>query len=233
MSVFHFKHFSIQQFHSTLKVGTDAMVLGALCDKTGANRILDIGAGTGVLSLMLLQKNTNASVVAVEMDSDTCIDLKENLIQNPFGKNATCLNIDFLSWQTETEFDLIISNPPYYEHTLLSDNEKVNSAKHVSSLDLKALLKRSFELLTHEGEFWFIWPVDHQENLFHKINDSDFYLAKDITIYGKPGLAKRKVICLRKTHSETEVFDFLIRGESESYSTQYKELTKEYHNKTL
>ena len=112
MSTFYFKEFKINQKDASMKVGTDAMVLGALIDSKQKQKGLDIGTGTGVLSLMVAQKNKYLAIDAIDIDKDNISIAKENFENSKFENTFETINKDFLNFKSSIKYDLIFSNPP-------------------------------------------------------------------------------------------------------------------------
>ena len=116
-SVFHFKQFFIHQDKCAMKVGTDAVLLGAWVTPNGSNHILDIGTGTGVIALMLAQK-TNSPIDAIEIDPDAFGQAKENISGSPWKDRVTIYQADAAQFAFSSKYDILVSNPPFYENEL-------------------------------------------------------------------------------------------------------------------
>lgn len=233
MSVFKFKHFDVRQGRSALKVGTDAMVLGALVKTSNKVNALDVGSGTGVLALMLAQKNSNIKVTAIELDENSCLDAAENFETSPYANRLNLLNQDFLSFK-QTGFDLIVCNPPYYENGLLGEDNRVNTAKHVDQLTPERLTENAASCLSDVGQFWVIWPFESSLKFVTQANNSGLYLREQIIVFGKPNQPKRVVLCFEKLESSSLIEStFCIREASGDYTSDYKLLTREFHFNTL
>ena len=158
-SFFRFKQFEIHQEACAMKVSTDACVLGAWAELDGASRLLDIGAGTGLLSLMAAQRNPNASVTAVEVDEAAYAQARDNCARSPFkGRiRAECASIQ--SFDPLEYFDGIITNPPFYQADLRSPHAAKNRAHHASDLTLAELASHVDRLLRPEGCLNILLPV--------------------------------------------------------------------------
>ena len=164
-SYFQFKQFTIQQDKCAMKVCTDACVFGAFVAEYLApqklNNCLDIGTGTGLLSLMLAQKN-DMSIDTVEINAEAYLQAKEN-IENSIYKNKISIhNQNILEFDNKEKYDFIITNPPFYEGDLMSSQQNKNQAKHNESLTLPKLLQSIIRLLKDNGEFAVLLP-------FHRI----------------------------------------------------------------
>jgi tRNA1Val (adenine37-N6)-methyltransferase len=209
--MFHFKHFSIQQENSALKVGTDAMLLGAFVSSENAKSCLDIGAGTGVISLMLAQKNPTLEVTAIEIDAASVIDC----------------------WPTEQQFDLIVSNPPFYQNSLLSNNALKAQSKHAVFLPFDQLFEKVTRLLVENGVFWMIIPIEDLHFVCQLALLNNLFCCQQIIIEAKPGKNVRAILAFRKNEQHLIVQTICIRAENGNYTSQYIELTKEFHSKNL
>jgi tRNA1Val (adenine37-N6)-methyltransferase len=235
MSHFDFKHFSIQQQHSALKVGTDAMLLGSFAHFKTNVHLLDIGTGTGVLSLMMAQRFQFENITALEIDENALKDATINLQQSPFESNFRLLKQAFQSFQPEHLFDAIISNPPYFINSQQNIDTSKARARHTASLSYDDLIRGIIRCLTPEGKAWIILPIESLEELKQIISSSALIFIQElIYIEGKPGKTVRIIVCLTKKMTlKIQQSTFIIRDDDNSYTAAYKVLTKEFHNKIL
>ncbi len=233
MSLFHFKEFSIQQDVSAMKVGTDAMILGSLVDANLKVNGLDIGTGTGVLSLMLAQKNKNICINAIEIDVESAKEAELNFQNSSWSNRLRIVHADFRTFFTEIQFDLIISNPPYFENGILNESIRKANSRHEDSLPLQELFQKVAEMLAANGHFWLILPFETAAKWKMKATELKLSCEKEIIIFGKPNLPKRIVLCFSKVGVECEKSSVLIRTENNEYSNEYKELTVDFHGVKL
>lgn len=234
MKPFHFKHFSLQQSHSSLKVGTDAMVLGALAEANCPRTILDIGTGTGVLALMMAQKFSEASITAIDIDDCSLKDCSVNFQNSPWSHRLNCLQQDIQSFDSSEKFDLIICNPPFYENTLVGENERLNQAKHATPTILATIFNKSVNLLTENGFFWVILPFETTEKWLQIASGNQLYMASKITIFSKLNLPKRTVIAFSRSLPKNQLIsELILRNSDNNYSEEYIHLTLNFHNRTL
>jgi tRNA1Val (adenine37-N6)-methyltransferase len=231
--IFQFKHFSISQSNSTLKVGTDAMVLGALIDTTTEKSALDIGTGTGVLALMLAQKNATLTIDAIEIDSGSCMDANLNFENSKWKNRLSLIEGDFLTHSFTKKYDLIVSNPPFYVDGLVSENDRNNKAKHSNELNFDSLFNRVNQLLSLDGSFWLIYPFDTHSFVESIANEIGLFPSQLIEIQGKPNRPTRMIACYKKVASNVRYEVFLIRNEDGNYSPSYIEATLEFHSKKI
>jgi tRNA1Val (adenine37-N6)-methyltransferase len=234
MSVFHFKHFNVTQANSSMKVGTDAMLLGALVDAPNPRSVLDIGTGTGVLSLMMAQKFPNSRITAIEVDENALIDCQVNFTSSSWSDRLSVVAIDFLQFSTAETFDLIVSNPPFFEDSLKNPNESKSRARHMDALPIDELIKKSATLLSNEGTLWLILPREIADKSIQLAEMCDLFPLRIVEIEGKPGSFIRKVIQFSRSKSlPTRSTSFCVRDEKGKYTEEYKVLTNQFHNKSL
>ena len=157
-SSFTFRKFSISQDRCAMKVGTDGVLLGAWAH--GGRRILDIGAGTGLISLMLAQRCPNASLTAVEIDSEAASQARENVAASPFADRVGVVATDIQSFATDERFDAIVSNPPFFTDSLRNPDSQRATARHADTLTYRDLFSAVSRLIADDGEFSAVIPFD-------------------------------------------------------------------------
>ena len=157
---FQFKQFTIIQEKSAMKVGTDGVLLGAWADVSGAETILDIGTGTGLIALMAAQRS-HARIVGVEIEPDAFIEASRNVSMSPWKDRIQVINSSFqeFSQKTDLHFDLIIANPPFFENDKCSPDLLKSTAKHAVALTFDDLLHGIGSILSPDGRFCVILPV--------------------------------------------------------------------------
>lgn len=233
MSVFKFKHFQITQEHAALKVGTDSMVLGSLCHWENPARLLDIGTGTGVLSLMCAQRFAFREITGLEISGQAVLDARINARNNPFGSPISIVHQSVQEYHPAEPFDAIISNPPFFENSQKNPDTHKSLARHTESLSFVELTGSISRLLTPSGKAWIIVPFESTENILRMAKEHQLFAADLITLFGKPGKATRMIISLGKQEQETHVSTLCIRTESGGYTEKYKVLTREFHDRAL
>lgn len=228
MSVFQFKHFTVNQARSAMKVGTDAMLLGALIRSEQCQRGLDIGAGTGVLSLMVAQRNPLLNVDAVELDVQSFEECTINFQSSDWSDRLTAIHADILNYNSDERYDLIFSNPPFYLNGLLSEDERRSRARHNDFMPLEKLREVIDQLLSDKGVFIVILPKENEVEWLHAF---DFLkLHRKIDLFGKrSGNSNRVILEFKRIGGELLSTEFCIREDNGSYTDEYKELTAEFH----
>jgi tRNA1Val (adenine37-N6)-methyltransferase len=233
MSVFNFKHFQIHQKNAALKVGTDSMLLGSLCNWKNPKRLLDIGTGTGVLSLMCAQRFSFKEIIGIELSEEAFADAQINVQNNPFPSKISILNQAIQEYEPAGEFDAIISNPPFFENSSKNPDTKKSLARHTESLSFLELIQSISRLLSQDGKAWIIVPFASKEQLIQLAKSNDLFAADLITIFGKPDKATRLILSFEKQASEVQISSLCIRTEDGSYTEEYKTLTREFHDRAL
>jgi tRNA1Val (adenine37-N6)-methyltransferase len=231
MSTFKFKHFSIIQNVAAVKVGTDAMLLGAFTDVSRANNVLEIGTGTGVISLMLAQKNPKVNIVALEIHAETALEASSNIASSSFYNNVKVYNYDFLKFQSAEKFDVVVTNPPYFESGLFPDDPKIQIAKHIDKDTISDWFREISKVLQKEGTCWMILPNNSAQEWEELANRFGLFLAKKINLFAKPFVCKRVILCFSKTGNVVVHSNFTIRDTNGAFTLEYIELTSEFHDR--
>jgi tRNA1Val (adenine37-N6)-methyltransferase len=230
---FDFKKFSIKQDKCAMKVGTDAVLLGAWIITNGSKNILDIGTGTGVISLMLAQKSS-ANILAVEIDKQSTEQAKLNVSQSNYFSQIQVENVSIqdLAQKSEKKFDLIVTNPPYFIDSYKSIESNRTIARHSDSLPFEELIDSVIKLLDVKGKFCLILPKN-EAGIFRKMAEiKGLYLSKLLRIRTKPDKESEKRHLMQFEFKETEFSEstlVLEENESRNYTQAYKEFTKDYY----
>jgi tRNA1Val (adenine37-N6)-methyltransferase len=235
MSHFHFKYFSIFQENAPLKVGTDAMLLGALAKFTNPRTIVDIGSGTGVLALMCRQRFSNAHMHAIEPNELAYSILKINVWNNELEHKVSVHNCTLQNFFPENPVDAVISNPPFFEQSLKNKSQDQSQARHTDTLSFDTLFKHTFRILKENGEAYFIFPHELQKKLIAIAKSNGLNCFNSIQIMAKPLQPVRVILGLKKIEKVDNCKDqsFVIRTETGVYTTEYKQLTREFHKTVL
>ncbi|MDW7547656.1 methyltransferase domain-containing protein [Pseudoalteromonas sp. J010] len=232
MSQFAFKQFSVTQRHAAMKVSTDGILLGAWAPVSNARSIVDVGAGTGLVALMCKQRNPNSSIYAVELDQAALVDAQYNITHSPWPDIKLC-DTAIQAFECETQFDLMVSNPPYFNTSLKSQDPARNRARHTDSLSFDDLLS-AFERLTSPlGQLAVILP--YQESLlFNQLADKrNLSLISACTISTTPKKApsRRLMLFSKLAHHTKDEQRLVIYDENNQYSKEYVALCQAFYLK--
>lgn len=244
-SYFAFKQFTIQQDKSAMKVTTDACLFGAWVAakakdaNTEINNLLDIGAGTGLLSLMLAQElvplNGKVEIDAVELDKDAAEQTKENMAASGWNDNLFVMPGDakYMAYTFAKEYDVIVSNPPFYEAELESGNLQINQARHSAGLLLNELLTIIKDLLQPNGRFYLLLPFKRYEEILQLVREFDLSITNLVLVrqstkhgYFRVMLGGRKGISKNADPLEEEIS---IWNDKQQYTPEFVGLLKEYY----
>lgn len=176
MGNFRFKQFEIEQDRCAMKVGTDGVLLGAWAQ--GGRRILDIGSGTGLISLMMAQRFPEAEVVGIDMDADACGQARENVMASPFRDRVEIECCRLQDFGGAGVFGAIVSNPPFFVDSLKNPDSKRTMARHTDSLPFRDLFAGVKRLLSDDGIFSAIVPVEVVEQFVAESCILGFYLVR-------------------------------------------------------
>jgi tRNA1Val (adenine37-N6)-methyltransferase len=231
-SVFAFKQFTIRQDKCAMKVNTDGVLLGAWVTPNGSKNILEIGTGTGVIALMLAQKS-NAKIIAIDIDKESSEQAKLNADESVFN-NVEVLHLSFqdLTQSTQQKFDLIVTNPPYFIGSLKTNNHTRTNARHTAVLPFEDIIFGVKKLLTDKGKFCLILPTNEAAIFREMAQHKGLYLSKLLRIRTRSDRDTEKRHLMQFEFKETEFSESTLIIESDrnmTYSTEYKELTKDYY----
>jgi tRNA1Val (adenine37-N6)-methyltransferase len=228
-SVFKFKQFEVDQSGCAMKINTDGVLLAALVDRDSPKHILDIGTGTGVLALMMAQRFPNSKVEAVEIDELASATADRNFQCSVFSDRLTINNIAIEKYNNPIQFDLIISNPPFFVNDLKNTEEKKGIARHASEQFFVDLIAKVDELLSSNGSFWFILPPKQADFLIDKAKQFQLFVHKIVMLHSdlsKP--AFRSIVCLSRTNEGLVKEQFYIYEAEKIYTKAYQELLKDF-----
>jgi len=224
---FSFKQFNIQQTKDVFRVGTDGVLLGALASVETFSNVLEVGTGTGLISLMLAQRNSFAQFLGIDINEEAANLTKINFENSPFSSRLKNIHQDFKNFTIEERFDLIVSNPPYFEE---SSSEKDKIARQTVELNFAQLITKSANLLSENGIFSVIIPVEVGEDFIEIAAENNLFLCRKINIKGiLDSKVKRLILEFSLLEKSLEESDFVIEKSPRQYSDQYLELTKEFH----
>ncbi|HAP95614.1 tRNA1(Val) (adenine(37)-N6)-methyltransferase [Epilithonimonas hominis] len=227
MKPFRFQQFEVQQSSEVFRVGTDAVLLGILSNVHQARAILEVGTGTGIVALMLAQRNSEANILGIDINPEAVQISQNNFYNSPFSDKIKSQLQDFKNFETDEKFDLIVSNPPYFE---TNSSEKDILARQRLELDFSDLIQNASQLLSDEGLFSVIIPIDSEKQFTQICSDNFLCLQRKVIIKGI-NTSKPKRVVLEYSFQKSEVTEeyFVIEKSPRVYSDEYLELTKDFH----
>jgi tRNA1Val (adenine37-N6)-methyltransferase len=233
---FRFKQFTVFHDRSAMKVTTDGCLFGAWCadeiqnSKFKTGKLLDIGTGTGLLSLMMAQK-TNAKIDAVEIDSEAAGQAGDNIDASPWKERIKVVNEDILSFRPEKTYDCIISNPPFYENELPSQKKEKNLAHHSSHLGLSQLLLTLKNLLNGDGVFFLLLPYKRMSETEKRLAQHGLFILKKTIVQQSTKHQPFRLMLMgaTKPFHQPVISTISIRDENQQYTPDFTALLKDYY----
>jgi tRNA1Val (adenine37-N6)-methyltransferase len=237
---FTFKQFQVNQDRCAMKIGTDGVLLGAWTPlNNNPFNVLDIGTGTGILSLMLAQRSNaapnNVGIIdAIEIDEDAYEQCVENFEASPWGDKLFCFHagLDEFVDEPEDEYDLIISNPPFYTDDYKTDNTSRDLARFEDALPFEELIEAAALLLSDNGIFSVIIPFKEEERFVSMCKELDLFPLKITRVKGTPtSEIKRSLLAFCRIEQTPLIDELIIEISRHNYTPEYIELTKEFYLK--
>jgi tRNA1Val (adenine37-N6)-methyltransferase len=229
---FQFKQFSVDDDRSTMLIGTDAVLLGAWAEPSSAKSILEIGTGCGVISLMLAQRS-NAQIDAIDIDEESVKQAEANFRQSPWNDqlHSHLISLQEFAAKSEKQYDLIITNPPFFVDSLQSPSEKKNRARHTTKFSRKEFIKSIRSLLKPEGNLLIILPFEESRKLSVLAEEEGLTLQKQMNVSPKAGKPFNRILssyCFFICESSTSE-DIVIRGSDNRFTREYITFTDPYY----
>ena len=235
---FRFKQFFIEDSKCAMKVGTDGVLLGAWAPVSGYGlrvtgyRILDVGTGSGLIARMLMQRCPEAEVEGIDIDAAAVEQAREN------GVKAYCSSLQ--EWKNDNRqssnrqsYDLIVSNPPYFQNSLKNPDKGREMARHTDTLPFKELIKYSARLLREGGRLALILPAESEMEIRQLAAAEDLFLTHVTRVYSKESKpARRVLLSFEKSSSrdlEIDTDTLVLEDEKGGRSAAYSELTKDFY----
>ena len=235
--LFRLKLFTIDQTNASMKVGTDSDLVGTMA--YGGKNILDIGTGTGILTLMMAQRFPEAQFTAVEIDDKAVIDASTNFSSSPWSERITLIHDSFQSFiekeiseGRQERFDAIICNPPFFDKSLECPEQGRQRARHTSSLPFETLIDGAYRMLEEGGPFSLILPPEVLEKFCLKAKERGFALKEKNGIQTLPGNPpKRYILVFQKSLDSSLCVSentFSMRNADNTYSQWYNDLLRDF-----
>ena len=221
-----------------MKIGTDGVLLGAWCSlKDNTNKILDIGSGTGVISLMLAQRFTNTIIDSVEIENNAYEQSVENFERSVWADRLFCFHSTFQDFAKERKedgetYDLIISNPPFYTDNVKNNNRARNKARSTSFLSFVELISGVSKILSNQGEFTTIIPFKEEAKFIEISKQNNLFLNKICRVKGNNNSdTKRSLLTFSFYKKQLDENNLIIETSRHLYTDEYINLTKNFYIK--
>ena len=238
-SLFHFKKFNIEQDRCAMKVGSDAVALGAWTIETFLSRIgrpseakaLDVGSGSGVLSLMLAQGLSGSQILAVEKEPEAAAQAGSNFARSSYAAQIRLIETAIQQLRGfDAAFDLIVSNPPYFGEALLPADRKRQQARHQGSLMPGELIKAAIQMLSPKGLFCVILPADSVRSFVIRSMSAGLWLIRETALRDTEGSAPKRILLAFSPEEGPFVRDELVMKEASGRrAPHFAALTEEFY----
>lgn len=232
-SYFQFKQFIIHQDQCAMKVGTDGVLLGSWVDIPENGKVLDVGCGTGILSLMIAQRSKNTIIEGIEIDPSAANQALENKNISKWSNQITIESANFFEWSKKgtNKYDLIICNPPFYNEGPKSSSISRDKARSNTMFKLSDFITTSKKIITHIGSIAIIIPFNQQADLNTYSLENSLYLKRICYLYPTPSKPCHRIMVQLSTIKSTIKEEHIIIESNgrHQYSEEYKNLTKEFY----
>ncbi len=238
-SYFRFKQFTIHQDQSAMKVTTDGCLFGAWAAKAihekkpEQGRWLDIGTGTGLLSLMVAQQNPDNLIDAVEIEMAAAEEARKNIHGAGKEKQIIVHQADIKQYHPAHQYDIIFSNPPFYEKELKGNNTEKNKAHHNEGLLFHQLLACCKQLLKKEGSIFLLLPYKREKELLEKIKETGFVVHQHIRVRPAVRLDYFRILLEIQINTSTPpnlvTGELAVKDERDQYTPDFIELLRDYY----
>lgn len=229
---FHLRRFSLHHHRSTMKVGTDSIILGAWVGVSTEKNILDVGCGCGILSLLMAQR-TEAIIEGVEMDKASAEEADSNFKASQWRERLKVFNMNFIDFPAiaTKKYDLIISNPPYFTSLFKTVEPRRNLARHTDTLDFETLIKTSIKLLTDSGRLAVVLPFAESRQFIDIAAKHGLILQRMLQIVSVKGRKANRINMEFGLNEPKNISieEFAIRKTDGKFTKEYHELLNEYY----
>lgn len=231
---FKFQKFTVWHDKCSMKVGTDGVLLGAWASAPEARRVLDVGSGTGLIALMMAQRFPEAHITGVEVDADAFRQSRDNVQVSPWSGRIELVHADFRLWKpvADAQFDLIVSNPPYFIDALRPSAEGRSLARHAAGLNYESLFSHSRDLLAEGGRVCVIVPAEVAQLVQNTAVKYGLYPFTRVHVFTKQGKPLKRMMISFGTHIVPCHDNHLCLMDSDgTYSSAYRQLTADFYLK--
>lgn len=231
-SWFRFKQFIVHQDRAGMKVSTDACIQGAWTPvPSNTNRILDIGCGTGLLSLMLAQRYAGVNIDGIEIEESAARQAEENVAASHWKEQIQILMGDVRTYAFEHRYDMVICNPPFFSRDLQSDDLNRNLARHDLFLSQSDLINVIEKLLNPEGQASILLPVRAYSSWERLVREHGFYIQRLLSVRHAPNKSPNRIISIlgRQKVDSPEQEELMIYTEEGSYSDRFRALLQSFY----
>ncbi|MBP6609750.1 MAG: methyltransferase [Paludibacter sp.] len=233
-SSFSFKQFTVFHDKCAMKVGTDGVLLGAWADVSNVNSVLDIGTGSGLIALMLAQR-CDATITAIDIESSAIVQANINALNSPWTERISNIEISLQQFvqNAKQQFDLIVSNPPFFKNALPNPDSKRTLARHAETHFHNELILSAKKLLNTNGRLCLILPVDEGNECLRFATEQALFCTKKVLVYPKPdSVAKRLLLEFSAVYSTQVVSELTIESEiRHEYTQDFSNLVKDFYLK--
>ena len=233
---FEMKEFTVAHDQCAMRVNTDGCLLGAIAGEdlsiSEVQHVLDVGTGSGVIALQLAQRFCKAYVDAVEIHGPSAKQASQNFSESPFANRMVCYYEPIQEFEHNLQYDLIVSNPPYFEDGPTKIDQGIAAARHALTLDFKSLVMSASRLLKNNGQFWVILPCDRSDRFLDEALDEGLNLKTIVQVHPKTGReANRCIYCMCKCDvDEPERKTITLYTEDHSYTDKAQEVLSPFYS---
>lgn len=231
--LFHFKHFAVRHELSAMKVGVDAVLLGAWVNINGCQKVLDVGTGCGVIALSVAQRCAEAEIIAIDVHNPSVIEASANFEASAWSSRLHAIDADFSKWIIDAiDFDLIVSNPPFFDSGVNADKNDRLKARHISELSPSSLLISGSKHLTKNGRIALICPAWDCDVLLNAADIAGLHLQRSMLVHSRQGAAPKRILAefgIQKPQMGPKQSNITIEISPNEYTTEYKELTHDFY----
>ena len=226
--VFHFQQFDVFHSGAAMKVGTDGVLLGLLANAEG-KRILDVGTGSGLVALLLAQRNTGARIVGIDIDSGAARQAQTNFQNSPFCERMESLCADINLYNPKEKFDVLACNPPYYNNSPKTSSFARDKARLTETLSLNQLIEATCRLLSDDGRLSVVLPSDTADDFVHQCWLAGLHLKRRIWIRTKAEKPRKRVVLnLGRLEGSVEDCELALMTAEGTRTKAYQTLIENY-----